>query len=169
MQPKTCSTQNCTPGAFGYDIDAFGKRSRTPLFEALAYLELVDIFAFYRPLLIVHSHISGQRTYPQILVESIVDKLPASALRLLFLMPTKLGSALKYHLDVMRSTSVEMFSLGLDAARNGDADRTDLLSVLGMSSHKPITVTSYTRNCQSKPIWLNRRKVNLLLKKCRLS
>lgn len=47
------------------------------------------------------------------------------------MLPTSVGSSLKYHLDVMRYTSAEMFRLGVEDARYGDSDRKDLLSVLG--------------------------------------
>ena len=112
----------CKLAAFGYDFDAFNQGFHNPLLKALGVVDAI----------------STEHTYKQMLLESVVDMLPAWVISFVLTLPMRTGRVLRKELDVMRSVAKELYELGLEAAKDGDhSTRKDLLSLCGPSPTCP--------------------------------
>jgi cytochrome P450 len=76
------------------------------------------------------SSISSTRSYRQILLESFADRFPGWMVDVVLSLPIRNGRMLRHQLDVMQSTSADLFKAGLADAQMDQQARKDLLSVL---------------------------------------
>lgn len=123
------ATLNCIgQSSFGYDFDGFQTGFADPLLAAMARVECVGRAQSCAD---VHSEIATGRSYSQILLESIVDTLPASLLPVWFALPVRNGRSLRRQIAIMHREAANIYRAGVEAVIAGDDERKDLLSILG--------------------------------------